>query len=184
MAVEYISYIQTENLLKVWPTIQGIKESLGRELSFYEYTNKMGSANDYIYTKVVGNKEISDLPMGKGTTSDSTGDIAINIEKMWDKDMQSIKDELFEEKFCIELVDDKLDIAFRRLPFIERKILEYFYIQNKTWAEVLDELKKERNYMSRQKAQLKRRRAIERVQSISKITVDMYLQVMDLVEVE
>lgn len=183
MALEYISYIQTENLIRAWPTIQGIKESLGRELSFYKYTNKMGSADDYIYTKVIGNKVLSDTPPS-GKISDSTGNTAVNIENMWNEDMQSIKKRLMEEKFCIELVDDKLNIAFRRLSLVQQKILKLFYLENKTWAEVLDELKKEKYFISKQQAQFQRRYAIEKMQSISKIKVDSYFQVMKLVEVE
>ncbi|OZV12314.1 hypothetical protein CIW83_09450 [Tissierella sp. P1] len=183
MAVEYISYIQTENLIKVWPTIQGIKESLDRELSLYEYTNKIGSANSYIYTKVIGNKVISDIPPS-GKISDTTGDTAVNIENMWDKDMKSIKNSLLEEKFCIDLIDDKLNIAFRRLSQMQQKILKLFYLDNKTWAEVLEELKVEKYFLSKQQAQFQRRNGIYKVQSISKITVESYLQVMKLVEVE
>lgn len=182
MAQEYISYIQTENLLRAWPTIQGIKESLDRELNLYKYTNKMGNRDDYIYTKVIGNKELSDMP-SSGRLPDTTGDTAINIEKMWDKDMADMREKLIEEKYCIELVDDKLNIAFRRLSVMQQEILRLFYMEDKTWAEVLDLLKKY-DYMSKRQAQNRRREAIERVQSISKITVEMYEYVMDLVEVE
>ncbi|MGJ0847441.1 hypothetical protein ACR77J_12190 [Tissierella praeacuta] len=183
MAVEYISYIQTENLFKAWPTIQGIKESLGRELSFYKYTDKMGSADDYIYTKVIGNKVLSDTPPS-GKISDSTGNTAVNIENMWNEDMQSIKKRLMEEKFCIDLVNDKLEIAYRRLSLIQQKILKLFYLDNKTWAEVLEELKVEKYFLSKQQAQLQRRNGIYKIQSISKITVETYVSVIKLVEVE
>jgi len=183
MAQEYISYIQTENLFKAWLTIQGIKESLGRELIFYEYTGKMGSANDYIYTKVIGNKVLSDTPPS-GKISDSTGDTAVNIENMWDEDMQNRKNRLIEEKFCIELIDDKLHIAFRRLSAMQQQLLKLFYWEKKTWAEVLVELKKEKYFMSKHQAQLSRRNSIEKIQKISKITVDMYVYVMNLVEVD
>lgn len=184
MAIEYISYIQTENLLKSWPIIQGVKESLTLEIQALGDGVNQDEEDDYIYTQVVGNKVLSDIPPAVGKISDTTGNISASYKQVMKHDYYSTLKAIREDKFCIELVDDKLDIAFRRLSFIERKILECFYLKNKTWAEVLEELKKERNYMSRQKAQLERRKAIERVQSISKITVDMYLQVMDLVEVE
>lgn len=183
MAVEYISYIQTEDLLKVWSTIQGIKESLDRELSLYKYTSKMGSADDYIYTKVIGNKVLSDTPP-LGKISDNTGNTAINIENMWNEDMRSIKKRLMEEKFCIDLVNDKLEIAYRRLSLIQQKILKLFYLENKTWAEVLEELKAEKYFFSKQQAQLQRRNGIYKIQSISKITVETYVSVIKLVEVE
>lgn len=182
MAQEYISYIQTEELLKAWPTIQGIKESLEIELNLYKYTDKMGSPDDYIYTKIIGNKELSDMPHS-GRLSDTTGDTAVNIEKMWDKDMEDMRKKLMEEKYCIELVDDKLSIAFKRLTDIQQQILQLFYIENKTWAEVLRQLKKD-DYMSKRQAQNRRREAVEKIQSICKITVEMYEYVMKLVEVE
>lgn len=180
MAIEYISYIQTENLLKAWPTIQGIKESLDRELNLYKYTDKMGSPEDYIYTKIIGNKELSDMPHS-GRLSDTTGDTAVNIEKMWDKDMAGIREKLIEEKYCIELIDDKLSIAFKRLSPIQQQILKLFYMENKTWAEVLAQIN---DYITKDQAQRRRKDAIEKMQSISKITVEMYEYVMDLVEVE
>lgn len=180
MAQEYISYIQTEELLRAWPTIQGIKESLEIELNLYKYTDKIGSPEDYIYTKIIGNKELSDMPHS-GRLSDTTGDTAVNIQKMWNKEMAGIKEKLMEEKYCIELVDDKLSIAFRRLSQIQQQILKLFYMENKTWAEVLPQID---DYMTKDQAQRRRKDAIERVQSISKITVEMYEYVMNLVEVE
>lgn len=184
MAIEYVSYIQTENLLRAWPTIQGVKESLALEIQALGNGVNKEEEDDYIYTQVVGNKVLDDIPPSKGKTSDTTGNISASYKQVMKRDYYSTLRAIRKDKFCIELVDDKLGIAFRRLSFTERRILELFYLDSKTWAEVLEELKKERNFMSRQKAQFQRRKAIERVQSISKITVGMYLQVMNLVEVE
>jgi len=182
VAQEYISYIQTEELFKKWPTLQGIRESLERELELYECTSKTGITDDDIYTKIIGNKVLSDSPHS-GKLSDTTGDTALNAEQMWDKDMKETKKHLLEEKLYIELVNDKLDIAFKRLSPTQQKILKLFYIENRTWAEVLEQLKRD-NYMSKDQAKRRRREAIEKIQSISKITVDMYDYVMKLVEVE
>lgn len=182
MAQEYISYIQTEELFKRWPTLQGIKESLETELKLYKYADKMGNADDYIYTKIIGNKVISDSPHS-GKLSDTTGSMALNGENMWNEDIESIKKQLLEDKLYIELVDDKLSIAFKRLSPTQQKILNLFYIENRTWAEVLERLEKD-NYMSKRQAQKRRQEAIEKIQSISKITVDMYDYAMKLVEVE
>lgn len=182
MAQEYISYIQTEDLLRAWPTIKGIKESLNRELTHYSYTDKMGSKEDYIYTKSIGNKELDDMPHSN-TLPDKTGDLAVNIKKMWNKDIEEMQEKLAKEKYCVELVDDKLDIGFRRLSHLQQQIIKLFYMEGKTWAEVLDTLKNY-DYMSKRQAQDRRRKAVERIQSISKITVENYVYVMELVEVE
>lgn len=182
MAQEYISYMQTENLFKAWPTIQGIKESLSLELKALEVRNSK-EKDDYILTQVMGNKVISDIPPS-GKISDTTGDIAASYQQVINRDYYNTLEAIKKEKFCIELVDDKLDIAFRRLTPIQQKILRSFYLDNKIWSEVLEELKKEKCFLTKDQAQKYRRRSLEKVQSISKITVDSYLQVMRLVEVE
>lgn len=182
MAVGYISYIQTENLIRAWPTIQGIKESLSIELKALESKNS-DEKDDYILTQAIGNKVVSDIPPS-GKISDTTGDIAASYLQVIERDYYSTLEAIKKEKFCIELVDDKLNIAYRRLSLVQQKILKLFYLENKTWAEVLEELKKEKHFFSKQQAQFQRRDGIYKIQTISKITVETYVSVMKLVEVE
>ncbi|MDR7856047.1 hypothetical protein [Tissierella sp.] len=182
MAVEYISYIQTENLFKSWPTIQGIKESLSLELKALEVKSSE-EIDDYIYTQVVGNKVLSDTPPS-GKISDSTGNTSTSYHQVVNRDYYSTLEAIKKEKFCIELVDDKLEIAYRRLNLLQQKILRLFYLEKKVWAEVVEELNKEKYFLSKQQAQCQRRESIYKIQSISKITVETYMQVMRLVEVE
>ncbi|SCG82714.1 hypothetical protein DW1_1141 [Proteiniborus sp. DW1] len=182
MGLEYISYIQTEELFKAWPTIQGIKESLAIELRALEVANS-DEKDEYIYTQVVGNKVITDIPP-TGKISDTTGDIAANYMNVINRDYYNTLEAIKKDKFYIELVDDKLNIAFRRLTSTQQKLLKLFYWEKKTWAEVLEELKKDKHFISKHQAQVQRRVSIEKLQSISKITVEAYLKVMELVEVE
>lgn len=181
MAVEYISYIQTENLIKNWPTLQGIKESLALEIKALGNEINQEEIDDLIYSQVVGNKVLSDnSPTGK--ISDTTGNVAASYQQVIKGDYYSTLEAIKKEKFCIELVDDKLNIAYRRLSQLQQKILKLFYLENKTWGEVLEELNAEKYFLSKQQAQLKRREGIYKIQTISKITVETYLQVMKLVE--
>ncbi|MSU01899.1 hypothetical protein [Tissierella pigra] len=182
MTVEYIGYIQTENLIRAWPTIQGIKESLTLELKALEVKNT-DETDDYIFTQAIGNKVVSDIPPS-GKISDTTGDIAASYLQVIDRDYYSTLESIKKEKFSIELVDDKLNIGFRRLSQLQQQILKLFYLENKTWAEVLEELKAEKHFLTKDQAQKYRRRSIEKMQSISKITVETYVSVMKLVEVE
>lgn len=184
---EYISYIQTEKLFQAWPLIQGIKESIEKELEKVEQMQSIEEKEEaeYIYTKIVGNKELSDMPKPLGTVSDTTGNIAVaDIRKIIRKDIQETRDRLLEEKFYIEMVDDKLNIAFKRLSRVQQRVLTLFYHENKTWAEVLDDLKQDKYFLSKHQAQIKRRHALEKIQRISKITVEMYDYVMKLLEGE
>ena len=182
MGLEYISYIQTEEIFKAWPTIQGIKESLALELKVLD-TASSDEKDEYIYTQVVGNKVISDIPP-TGKISDTTGDTATNYMKVINRDYYNTLEAIKKDKFYIELVDDKLNIGFKRLSPMQQQLLKLFYWEKKTWAEVLEELKKDKHFVSKHQAQVQRRCGIEKLQSISKITVEAYLKVMELVEVE
>lgn len=184
---EYISYIQTEKLFQAWPLIQGIKESIEMELEKVEQmrSTEEKEEDEYIYTKTIGNKELSDMPKPSGNISDTTGNMAVaDIKRIIRKDIQEARERLLEEKFYIEMVDDKLNIGFKRLSKVQQRILTLFYHENKTWAEVLEELKQDKYYLSKHQAQIKRRHALEKIQQISKITVEMYECVMDLVGVD
>jgi len=175
--------MQTEKLFQVWPTIQGIKESIEKELELIDQTQL--EEDEYIYTKIVGNKELSDMPKPSGNISDTTGNMAVaDIKRIIRKDIQETRERLLEKKFYIEMVDDKLNIGFKRLSKVQQRVLTLFYHENKTWAEVLDELKQDKYYLSKHQAQIKRRHALEKIQQISKITVEMYECVMDLVGVD
>lgn len=183
MAVEYISYIQTENLFKSWQTLMAIKESLGAELQALRDKDNQDDIDDYIYTQVIGNKVLTDIPPS-GKISDTTGSISSSYQQVINRDHFNTLEQIKKEKLSIELVDDKLSIAFRRLSPMQQQLLKLFYWENKVWAEVLKELKKDKHFMSKRQAQICRRDSIEKLQSISKITVERYSYVMKLMGVE
>lgn len=183
MAQEYTNYTKTEELIRLWPTIQGIKESLAIELGKFINQDNQEEADGYILSQVVGNKVLSDIPPS-GKISDSTGDTAASYSNRLSREYDNNLSNIQEELHCISLVDDKLNIGFRRLPHTQQRIIRLFYLENKTWAETLDELRKQNCFITKQTAQRQRRDGIYKVQRISKITVDMYQRVIDLVEVE
>ena len=183
MAVKYISYIQTEILVRNWKTLQGIRESLALDIQSLGEKPSQEEIDDYILTQVVGNKVMSDIPPS-GSISDTTANTSASYKQIIKSGHSNALRSLREEKLCIELIDDKLNIAFRRLTVLQRRILTLFYLESKTWTEVLSELKEEKHFISRSNAQKYRRVSIEKVCSISKITTDVYLKAMNLVEVD
>ena len=183
MAVEYISYIQTEDLIKNWNTLLGIKESLALDIKSLLVEPNQEEVNDYIYTSVVGNKIMSDSPPS-GNISDTTGNTSINYRHGMRNDYCNTLECLKREKMHIEIVNDKINIGFRRLSLLQQQILNLFYLENKTWTEVIEELKQDKYFISKHQAQIARRSSLQKIRKISKITVDMYVFVMDLVEVE
>jgi len=182
MAQEYISYIQAENLIKNWNTLLGVKESLALDIRSLGVEQNQEEIDDYIYTSVVGNKVLSDTPRS-GKVSDTTGNTSASYQQVIKRDYCNALECLKKEKLHIEIVSDKLSIGFKRLSLLQQQIINLFYLENKTWTEVLDELKKDKYFISKRQAQFDRRKSVEEIQKISKITVDMYVYVMNLVEV-
>jgi len=183
LAIEYITYNQTENLVKHWNTLQGIRESLKMEVVSFTTNINQNELDDYIYTKMIGNKVLSDTPPS-GKISDTTGNTAISYKDILDSEMCDTIECIGKEKFRIDLVSEKLEISYQRLTKTQLQILKLFYWENKTWKEVLEEMKINHQFISKQQAQLQRRNALSKIQKISKITTDNYNFVMDLVEVE
>lgn len=183
MALEYINYIQTENLVKHWNTLQGIRDSLKSELNSIGTNFHQNEIDDYVYTKVVGNKVLSDTPPS-GKISDTTGNTAISYKDILDKDICETIECIEKEKFRVDLVSEKLEISYQRLSKTQLQILNLFYWEHKTWKETLEELKSNQQFMSKQQAQAQRRTALYKIQKISKITTENYEMVMKLVEVE
>jgi len=181
MAQEYISYMQTENLFKIWPMLKTINESLTLEIKALETNDK--EVDDYIYTQVVGNKVLNDTPPS-GKISDTTGNTVASYKQVIKNDYTSTLECIKKEKFCVDLIDDKLNISYRRLSPMQQLLLKLFYWDRKTWAEVLTELRKEKHFISKDQAQHQRRIGIEQIQITSKVNIDMYLKAMKLVEVD
>lgn len=180
MAERCISYMQTENLFKQWPTIKLIRESLALEFKSLQGGTTLVDPNEYIHTKVLGNKVITGNSFSGGI-SDTTGNLATSYSNQISKDFADTLESIQNEKFYIGLIDNKLDIACKRLTPTQYEILRLFYWEDKVWADVLEELKKEKNFMSKSCAQDQRRDAINKIKNISMINVKAYDTVMKLV---
>lgn len=185
MAPQYTNYIQTENLIKSWLDIKFTKESLAVELNkFIVQSLDYEEIDSSIYSQSIGNKVLGDIPTAQGRISDSTGDTAIRYQRVIHNQYTTSLEWIQEELNLISLVDEKLDIGFRRLSCSQQKILNFFYLENKTWAETLEGLNAEKCFITKQQAQRQRRDGIYKIQRISKITIDAYLKVIELLGVE
>lgn len=182
MAVEYISYLQTEKLFTQWPVVQGMKESLQLEIDAIEKKQALATKEEYIATLSVGNKVLTGTPPPSKTT-DKTSEVATNYPQIMDSDYTNTINKILEEKFYIGLVDDKLYVAFSKISVMQQQLLKLFYWENKTWAEVVDELKQAKCYLSKYQAQIQRQYGIERIRNISKITTKAYDFVMEMMGV-
>lgn len=182
MAIEHISYMQLENLIRNWENIKSLRESLLLSIRAFNAGPDQKEVDDYIYTKVIGNKALSDTPPS-GRISDTTGDTSNCYEENIKKDYSNSLKCLENERLYVEIVLDKLDIAFRRLTTVQQEIIKLFYVKEMTWAEVMEELSEQKQYITKRQAQRQRRSSIEQMQSISRISTDVYSCVIGLMEV-
>lgn len=179
--MSYIHYHEVEKLFTAWPTLDGILESLLIDLMATRAKNGLGSDEDYIYTMSIGNKALDNMPPS-GKISDSTGNIVANYLKVMRMDKRELKGELNEEVFEVSIVIEKLNIAFRRLSPIRQKVLKLFYWEKLKWKEVSVSLNESGGFMSESSAKIERRRGIEKMASILKVTQEDYESVMKLVD--
>lgn len=179
--MDFIRYHETEQLYEAWPYLQDLLENLSLDIMAAKAKGSMGTADEYIYTMVIGNKVLSDMPP-TGRLSDSTENVAEKYRKVMACDRKKVNSEIGSDIVEVSIVISKLEIAYRRLAFIQRKVLELYYWEDHTWKEIAEILKEDKIYYSIRHIQDKRRTAIEKMTSILKITVETYGRVMKMVE--
>jgi len=170
-----ISYQEAERLFEVWPMLKQTKEGATTELKIIETM----SIDELIYTLSVGNKVLDGLPHNR-TASSSTERVALGYENIANKSLVEARDNIKKEIIILFLVDEKLKIAYGGLAPVQQTILQLFYWKKKTWSEILDELSKEQEYISRYQAQTKRTEALTQIAITSRISKQIYTDVMKI----
>lgn len=181
--MDYIRYHETETLFIKWPLLKAIRESSLLELKAVGAKESIGTDEEYIYSLIVGNKVMNDMPFA--TTNDisnPTEKIAINYTKIIQNNISNTEKEIKEELLQLWLIDGKLDIGYKSLSPLKQKILELYYWDKHTWDETIQALKKDNNYCSKSQVQKYRKEAIEKIKRISKITIEMYNDIMKIIE--
>lgn len=189
-----IRFHEAERLFKAWPLLEAILESLKVDwiIAQNKAKNKenLASEDDYILSMVFGNKSLDSIPP-KGKVSDTTGNIAVNIEKIMNQDVKryaeewkEYAEEVGEECIMIITVLDKLNIAFRNLTKLQQDILRLFYWEGKVWKEVRASINTNRNYKSESALKAERDKAIDKMAVILSNSMDykIYERIMQMVE--
>lgn len=173
----YVSYKETETLFKAWPTLQQIKKSIATELKIIETM----SVDELIYTLSVGNKVFDGLPIPKHSHSSTTENVALNYEQLVNKQLLEARDDIKQELVILCIVDEKLKIAYDGLSKLQQSILDMFYWQKLTWAEILSCLDMDKEYISRYQAQTLRQDAIRKIMITSRISMWLHTSIMDII---
>ena len=167
---DYIRYHEAEKLFKLYPTLQIVLKSLQADLN-----NK----DEIIYSKVVGNRNMDSMPPG-GSISDKTGNLAVAIEN------NPERAKIIQDVCELSTVIDKLTYAITSIKRVQKIILETYYWSEEeaTWKQVIEELTKNNLFMSISKAKKIRKSGIEYIAMVSKITIEQYNFVVDLLKLE
>ena len=174
--MELIRYLQAEELLKTHTVFKALLESLKIELQSSLNKENFESDNDTISTMSLGSKGYDLVPPQKlsSLTSDKTGNIACTYTNRRIKDQESIIEEIKNDIMQIEEVLLKLDIGIKSLNSRRQEVVKKFYIENLTWKEVCKSMNLEKRYL-----QNERRKGIECLIKVSRITVEQYQSAMN-----
>lgn len=177
----FIRYHEVEKLFIAWPQLEAILENLSLDINAARTRDSMGTSDEYIYTMAIGNKALSDMPPA-GKISDSTGNIAANYHKLMYGDRKSVKKEIGTGILEITLILSKLEIAYRRLTFFQRRILQLYYWKCLSWKDIAELIKNDRIYYSTQQIQELRRQGIKKMTGVLTVTIEAYESIMKLLE--
>ncbi|MDQ4679846.1 hypothetical protein [Stenotrophomonas maltophilia group sp. RNC7] len=137
-------------------------------------------ADEYIANVALKRPNVDQVKINtKGHITDKTGSTAVNFRENLEKEIAETIDQLKYELYLFKIVIEKLDIAFRVISEEGKKIIELKYIENLTWFEIEDNL-----LITKNKGQDIRKKSIERLRSISRITAQQYKQVIEILDLK
>jgi hypothetical protein len=116
-----------------------------------------------------------------GKISDITANLAARYEKTIRSEKKHQNKEIQKDLYDVQMILGKLDIALRRTRPLQQKICKLFYWEKKSWPEILEQIKPDREYISKRTAQAYRRKAIETMARVLMIDSDDYNKIMDLI---
>lgn len=174
--LEYIGYSQIENLLSQYTALRALLDNLKIETNRIYREHKTGqyTEDDILYSMAVGNHVLTDMPAAYGA---SPGDKELRIIHAKDKLMAEMMGDNLNDINVIGETLDMLTGALMMLPAEDRRILTGKYCENMTWKQIAIELCAERETLIK-----KRRAAIERLQTVLRVTADQYDHCIKMIE--
>lgn len=175
----YIRYHEAERLFIMYPVLKSMLESLQICL---QTSIERDSLDEDIYELCVGSHAGSTSIPTVGNISDKTGNVAIN----YNKNLKITQKELKRDILLLSSVIQRINVARHSFSKLQAIILEsYYWGERETWQGVVNEIKEKSPYtISIRQAKEERKKAINKIVSTSKITIDDYNLVLKLNEGE
>lgn len=159
-----------EFLLKSYKELKVLIESIKYEVINLKKGVDENEVNEHIEGKVLRKSAYDEVNVSSGGhISDKTSNIALSYRGELEKENNELLIKLQQELFTLQIVLDKLDIGLRGLPQETTNVIVCKYINNLTWNEIGDQM-----LVSRSQAQDIRKKGIERLRAICRITIVQY----------
>jgi len=170
----FIRYHEAEKLFMMYQTLQSILESLQLNLKGINEDNEI---DDTIYALIMGNKRLDRTVPMIGNVSDSTGSLAVKIPI----NQKILAKEITKDVLKLSIIIQKIELAKKNFSKKQTLIMELFYWGENTWGQVVNKIKP---VISVTSAKKERNCAVNKIVSISKITVEDYNWIVKLVKGE
>lgn len=174
--MQIVRYHEMEKLLSLYKGIEGAIECIKHEL--YELGKGVddNEVNDFIEGMALKRAAYDDINVRvEGFISDKTASIALNYKEKLEHENKQLSLKLQEELFIFQIVLDKINIGFKSIPNEIREIIKYKYFDGLTWTDIEHKL-----YITKQKGHGMRKKGIERLCAISRITIKQYGEIIKL----
>lgn len=170
---DYINYQQVEELLKFYPVIESLTNSLQLELNIAYIENAEESDSEVIYALVLGNHKLDGMPRPPHIISNKTCNVALIYKQAALKDASVKVKRLTKEILQLNMVLEKIDIAFESLEEDQKRAVEILCRGKKcTPLSILDERRMKRD----------KRKALENMAIIMRLSVDVYCEVVSKIK--
>ncbi|HWQ74246.1 MAG TPA: sigma factor-like helix-turn-helix DNA-binding protein [Syntrophomonas sp.] len=172
----FIRALELEYLLKHHSIIESLLQSLVSELE--AFMQQQFSESELIETLSMGNRVLTDVPrVSSPDPGAKMTRIVQNLPGQVDRlKLQGCK-EIIDDINTVDLTLKKLEITLRALTKEERQIMQLYFLEGHTWEQVADKMQ-----MSLLQVKQRRKRAIERLVPVTRISLSDYRRIVELIE--
>ncbi|MDU5081227.1 hypothetical protein [uncultured Tissierella sp.] len=178
--MQIIRYYEMEKLLGSYRDIEGAIECIKHELCELERGIDDTDVDDFIESLALKRVAFDGVKVRvEGHISDKTASTALNYRKKLEQENNQLLYKLREELFILQMVLDKINIGFRALPGEAREVIMYKYFEDLTWGDIEHKL-----YITKHRGTNIRKKGIERLCAICRITIKQYEEIMKLLKLQ
>lgn len=168
-----IRTFEFEFLLSNYDALQALIQEF--EIELEAVRSERPGDDDEIYGRVT-KRNVDGMPFATGKISDRTAAAVVDRRKTVYELRKAVK-EIQDDIMLVSIILSKLMIGLRRLHPYERVVIEGKYFRGQTWKEIAHDMNYDARTISRYK-----NRALEKMISIARISLDDYQKIKNLLE--